>query len=176
MAARGDVGRRTTGGLTRATPYKNQANIRRYSQIKMTDKWDSTTTYPVAPPSCSLAGSTLTPSRASPGWTLFDWKKEKFYLETTTPDAPITFAINLDKGSSGQVAIAYFRSKSYDLGKAICSVGTQEVTLDGNWEKGPTVPQVEIVAKGLKPGLHQLVCRTPKDSRKLFRIVGVMSR
>lgn len=142
----------------------------------MTDRWDSETTYPVVPPSCSLAGSKLTPSRPSPAWTLFDWKKEKFYLETKSPNAPIYFSVDLPADSVGEVAIAYFRSKSYDLGKLSCTVEGQSITVDGHWPKGASVPQYEIVARGLAPGKHEMECRTPKGSRKLFRIVGVMSR
>lgn len=97
------------------------------------------------PPTCSIAGEGLTPSRPSPGWELFTWKIQKSYLETTTAGAEIAFSVEVREGAIGDVAVSYFRSRQYDLGKVTCSVGDQSVEVDGHWEQAESVPQCVAV-------------------------------
>jgi hypothetical protein len=116
-------------------------NINTFPQIKITDDWDSSATYPTQPPVCDLAGSSLSPSRPAAHWSQYAWKNEKFYLQTKTPDAEITFDVQVRPGAIGEIAISYLRSAAYDLGKLSCRVTDQQVTVDGYWKRSISVAQ-----------------------------------
>ncbi|ORY85303.1 Isoprenylcysteine carboxyl methyltransferase family-domain-containing protein [Leucosporidium creatinivorum] len=148
-------------------------------RLKITDSWDSPLSYPSSPPICHLAGRDLQPSTPSRGWKLWDWKDEKFYWQVKTPSSEATFDIEVRKGGEGIIAISYLRSKAYELGRVVCSVGDQRTSVDGHWERSVSVAQTAIIATGLPPGTHQLLCTTPNrppKGRNVFRLIGVLSR
>lgn len=88
---------------------------------------------------CLVAGAeslALQPLSGAPQWSLISWKDSKFYLEAHEANVEVVFEIDVPKGGLGVVAIGYLRSAQYNLGKARCRVGKQEVTIDGNWTRG----------------------------------------
>lgn len=86
----------------------------------------------------------MLPSKPT-AFTLTSWKDEKFYWEggwdSSTPDPVVTFDIEVKPGALGEIAIGYLRSHQYNLGKAICSVAGQSVTLDGTWKRKVSLAQ-----------------------------------
>lgn len=146
--------------------------------------WNDQTTYPVNPPLCKVAGSTMLPSKPT-AFTLTSWKDEKFYWEggwdSSTPDPVVTFDIEVKPGALGEIAIGYLRSHQYNLGKAICSVAGQSVTLDGTWKRKVSLAQTATIAQKLSPGMYEVKCRVlaPQAVRgggnKTFRLMSVMS-
>ncbi|TNY21977.1 hypothetical protein DMC30DRAFT_349685, partial [Rhodotorula diobovata] len=140
----------------------------------MRDKWDATVVHPSAPPTCRIAGSTLEPASPSPNWSIYSFREVKTYLETTGADRTIDFDVNVQPGSAGEIGVGYLRSPQYHLGRAKCRVGSQEKVLDGNWTRKASLTEIDIVATGLPPGTHRLVCTT-LDKGKAFRIATVVS-
>lgn len=79
----------------------------------------------------------------------------------------------------GSVAVSYLRSRSYNLGKARCSVGGQEAVLDGKWSRSISIAQTTVIATDLLAGTYEVTCRTlsPESGAEqtAFRLMGIMS-
>lgn len=104
----------------------------------------------------------------------------EYYWETPKADSgEIAFEVVVDEGALGTVAISYLRSRSYNLGKAICVVEGHEAMLDGYWSRSTSLAQTTVVATGMIPGRYEVSCRTAPGGadpgRRAFRLMGVMS-
>lgn len=93
--------------------------------------------------------------------------------------AEVVFEVLVGEGSVGSVAVSYLRSRSYNLGKARCSVGGQEAVLDGNWSRSISIAQTTVIATNLPAGTYEVTCRTlspePGTEQLAFRLMGIMS-
>ncbi|KAM0793224.1 hypothetical protein ACM66B_000690 [Microbotryomycetes sp. NB124-2] len=160
---------------------RSEKTLGKVPPLKMSDDWNERDrSYATAPPLCHLAGETLEPSQPSPKWSLYVWKDAKKYLETKERNSEILFKVETRKGGQGTVVVSYLRSKEYELGKLMCQVGEQKVTIDGYWTKSVSIAQTAVVATGLKPGeTYEMRCATPlkpgPGGRTAFRLMGVMS-
>ncbi|GAA5968700.1 hypothetical protein JCM8115_003687 [Rhodotorula mucilaginosa] len=148
--------------------------------VKMTEQWDSSAVHPMKPPRCEVAGGELEPIRATPDWKLVSWRYAKFYYEAQKADSgEIAFEVTVDQGALGTIAVSYLRSRSYNLGKAICTVAGQEAVLDGYWTRSTSLAQTSVVATDVAPGQYEISCRTAPagedPERRAFRLMGVMS-
>ncbi|GAA5891156.1 hypothetical protein JCM6882_006442 [Rhodosporidiobolus microsporus] len=149
-------------------------------RVKMNEGWDANVSHATEPPTCSLAGVDLKPVNESKDWVLFNWKYSKYYYETTIANSEeVVFEGEVREGAQGRLAVSFLRSRQYNLGKARCTVGTQNAVLDGYWGSSTSVAQTTVVAKGLPPGRHRVSCRTlpvqKGDTGTAFRIMGVMT-
>ncbi|GAA6004433.1 hypothetical protein JCM10207_000725 [Rhodosporidiobolus poonsookiae] len=151
-------------------------------KVKMNEAWNARVKHGSAPPTCQIAGKALKPVEMPADWTLYDWKKTKYYYETKVPNSqPIVFEATIPRGGAGSIALSYLRSSNadYHLGLALCTAGTQSATLDGRWESSRSVPQSAVIARDLPAGKHRVECRTlePREgeTQTAFRIVGVMT-
>ena len=104
----------------------------------------------------------------------------EFYYEAQKADSgEIAFEVTVDEGALGTIAVSYLRSRSYNLGKAICTVAGQGATLDGCWTRSTSLAQTSIVSTDVAPGRYEVSCRTAPaggdPERRAFRLMGVMS-
>ncbi|KAK4054884.1 hypothetical protein OIV83_000808 [Microbotryomycetes sp. JL201] len=160
---------------------RTESALGKVPPIKVSDDWnEQDRSYASVPPTCHLAGETLEPSLPSPKWSLYVWKDAKRYLETKERNSEIAFQVETRKGGKGTIVVSYLKSKEYDLGKLVCRVGDQKVTIDGYWSKRVSIAQTAVVATDLEPGgTYEMRCKTPlkpgPGGRIAFRLMGVMS-
>ncbi|GAA5992048.1 hypothetical protein JCM10908_000717 [Rhodotorula pacifica] len=149
-------------------------------KVRMTEKWDADVLHPTIPPRCEVAGGRLKPVMTSMDWKLVSWRYSKYYYEATRPgSSEIAFEVIVDDGAIGSIAVSYLRSRSYNLGQAICTVDGQEAVLDGYWSRSTSLAQTSIIASDVAPGRYEVTCRTAPpggdSERRAFRLMGVMS-
>ncbi|KAM0793223.1 hypothetical protein ACM66B_000689 [Microbotryomycetes sp. NB124-2] len=151
-------------------------------RVKISQAWDSPSVPKSVPPTCHLAGHTLSPLPADEStpmnWSLYTWRYDKQYLQALEPDSSVKFNVTVNRGGQGLVAVSFLRSKEFGLGRLRCRVEGQESVLEGWWDRSTSVSETTIVAEGLQDDKsYELVCTTERDEegRSAFRIMSVQS-